>query len=245
MTKHEEIAEVLTEEILSRRFRPGERLPSERDLAARFDANRGAVREAMKKVAQLGLASIQPGGARVEPIEHASLDIIGIMLQRTPTPEPALVIDILEAINSLVQVAADRVIRNASTEEINSIRALIRPLMHGVHGVHEQLDEAAHTVARMELFRAIMVTSRQIICQLVAKALFEQLIPGFADINHPAAVDSRAFAELMQDLDDALLQRDRDAARNAFTALDALDRSSIFATLNPTDPTPQVVEVSL
>lgn len=238
MTKHEEIAEVLTEEILSHRFRPGERLPSERDLAVRFDANRGAVREAMKKVAQLGLASIQPGGARVEPIEHASLDIIGFMLQRTPTPDPALVIDILEAVNSLVQIAADRVIRNASTEEMNSIRALIQPL------VNEQLDEAAHTVARMELFRAIMVTSGQIICQLVAKALFEQLIPSFADINRPANFDSRAFAELIQDLDDALLHRDRDAARIAFNALDALNRSSIFATLNPTGPTPQVVEVS-
>ena len=239
MTKHEEIAETLTEEILSHRFRPGERLPSERDLAARFDTNRGAVREAMKKVAQLGLASIQPGGARVEPIEQASLDIIGIMLQRTPTPEPALVIDILEAVNSLVQVAADRVIRNASTEEINAIRALIRPL------VHEQLDEVTHAVARMELFRAIMTTSRQIIFQLVAKALFEQLIPSFADINRSAAFDSGAFAELMQDLDDALLHRDRDAARIAFTALEALNRSSIFAILNPNEPTPQVVEVSL
>ncbi len=239
MTKHEEIAEALTEEILSQRFRPGERLPSERDLAVRFDANRGAVREAMKKVAQLGLASIQPGGARVEPIEHASLDVIGLMLQRTPMPEPGLVIDILEAINSLVQVAADRVIRNASDEEINTIRALIQPLVHG------QLDHAAHTVARMEMFRAIMITSRQIICQLVAKALFEQLICSFADINRPAAFDSRAFAELMQDLDDALLHRDREAARIAFTALEALNRSSIFATLNPAEPTPQVVEVSL
>ena len=239
MTKHEEIADTLTEEILSHRFRPGERLPSERDLALRFDANRGAVREAMKKVAQLGLASIQPGGARVEPIEHASLDVIRFMLQRTPTPEPSLVIDILEAINSLVQVAADRVIRNASADEIIAIRALIRPL------VHEQLDEAAHTVARMEMFRAIMITSRQIICQLVAKALFEQLIPSFADIDRPTRFDSRVFAELMQDLDDALLQRDRDAARIAISALQALDRSSILAALNPVVPTPQVVEVSL
>ena len=44
-TRHKEIAETLTNEILRGRYLPGDRLPSERDLSARFDANRGAVRE--------------------------------------------------------------------------------------------------------------------------------------------------------------------------------------------------------
>ena len=47
MSKHDQIAHSLTHDILQGQYRPGERLPSERDLAARFDANRGAVREAM------------------------------------------------------------------------------------------------------------------------------------------------------------------------------------------------------
>ncbi|MDA1076587.1 MAG: winged helix-turn-helix domain-containing protein, partial [Proteobacteria bacterium] len=77
MTKHDEIAKHLTEDILAGRYRTGERLPSERDLSIRFDTNRGAVREAMKKLSHLGLARIQPGGARVCPMDEASLDIIG------------------------------------------------------------------------------------------------------------------------------------------------------------------------
>ncbi len=239
MTKHEEISDVLMEEILSNRFRPGERLPSERDLAARFDANRGAVREAMKMVSQLGLVSIEPGGARVAPIEHASLDVIGYMLRRTSTPEPSLVIDIFEAINALVIVAADRVIRQATEDEIRSIRAALRPL------IHEEFDEAAHTLARMEFFRVLMMTSGHIVCQLVAKALFEQLIAGMADIRPPTNIDRSAFVELLQDLDDALLQRDRDAARVAITALETVNRAVVFAALNPNEPTPNVVEVSL
>lgn len=247
MTKHEEIAGVLTEEILSQRFRPGERLPSERDLAARFDANRGAVREAMKLVAHLGLASIQPGGARVEPIEQASLDVIGHMLRRTPDPEPSLVIDILEAINALMLVATDRVIRFASEDEIRSIRALLRPL------IHDDLDEATDTIARMEFFRILMVTSRQIVCQMVAKALFEQLIPTLAHVQPRVRADRTGLRELMQDLDDALLQRDRDAARVAIESLEALNRAVVLAALDPvgdpdavvTEPTPHVVEVSL
>ena len=63
--KHDQIAGSLIQDILSGRYRVSERLPSERDLATRFDANRGAVREAMKKLEQIGLAQVQPGGARV------------------------------------------------------------------------------------------------------------------------------------------------------------------------------------
>ena len=46
-----DIADLLRDEILLGQYRPGERLPSERDLAARFQVNRGAVREAIKTLA--------------------------------------------------------------------------------------------------------------------------------------------------------------------------------------------------
>ena len=62
--------------MLTARYRAGERLPSERDLVTRFDANRGAVREAMAKVAQLGLADVLLE-AHVRERELASLDVIG------------------------------------------------------------------------------------------------------------------------------------------------------------------------
>ena len=39
----EEIAFILRDEILVGQYRAGERLPSERDLVARFNSNRGAV----------------------------------------------------------------------------------------------------------------------------------------------------------------------------------------------------------
>ena len=89
--KHDIIAGSLIQDILSGHYRVAERLPSERDLAARFDANRGAVREAMKKLEQIGLAEVQPGGARVKKTEDASLDVIGHMLAQGDLPDPTLV----------------------------------------------------------------------------------------------------------------------------------------------------------
>ena len=57
VTRHEEISDALARDILRGRYRVGERLPSERDLAARFGANRGAAREAVKKLEQMGIVA--------------------------------------------------------------------------------------------------------------------------------------------------------------------------------------------
>ncbi len=69
--KHDQIAGSLIQDILSGRYRVSERLPSERDLATRFDANRGAVREAMNGVfVEMGSA-----GAKVASVIQGHSDV--------------------------------------------------------------------------------------------------------------------------------------------------------------------------
>ena len=55
---HEEVAEQLRDAILDGRFRAGQKLPPERELAAEFQVNRTSVREAIKVLEGLG-----PGAA--------------------------------------------------------------------------------------------------------------------------------------------------------------------------------------
>ena len=141
-TKHEHIADTLTEEVLSGRYQPGDRLPSERELAVRFDANRGAVREAMTKLAQLGIADIQPGGARVAPIAEASLDIIGCMLARNEVPDANLMHQILEVVDRLLIMAAENTVDRATDEQIDEIRKLVQVLCN------DPLGREAHAEAR-------------------------------------------------------------------------------------------------
>ena len=73
---------MLRDEILRGQYRPTERLPSERDLVIRFETSRGTIREAFKNLEQLGVIAIQPGGARVVPIEDCTLAILGPLLDR-------------------------------------------------------------------------------------------------------------------------------------------------------------------
>jgi len=216
--KHEEIAESLTQDILVGQYRTGERLPSERDLAARFEANRGAVREAMKKLEQLGLASIHQGGARVCPVEEASLDVIGHLLALGELPDEDLVDEIMQVLAALITLAAEATVRRGTDEQLAQIREKLEPLRD------EGLDHLANSVARFELMRAIMLTSGNLVCQLIARSLLLQFVPRMAPLEgyvEPDLAAQRTFAER---LDAALATRNVEGVRSAFELLSTFNR---------------------
>src|SRR4051794_41627450 len=53
----------LVEDVLSGRYEPGEKLPTQRSLAAELDVNMASVREAVKRLEQLGLVEVRHGDA--------------------------------------------------------------------------------------------------------------------------------------------------------------------------------------
>lgn len=55
------VAEALRDDLAAGRFRPGDRLPSEADLAARFGVHRHTVREALKRLGREGLVASRRG----------------------------------------------------------------------------------------------------------------------------------------------------------------------------------------
>ncbi len=218
MNKHDEIADSLTRDILTGQYRVGERLPSERDLAVRFEANRGAVREAMKKLEQLGIVDIQPGGARVVPLTEASLDVVGHMLVMGERPDAKLVIQILEVIASLTRLATESMLSNATDEEIESIRSLVRPLYL------DSLSEKAHMEARFSLMSSILDASGNLVCRIIARSLLDQFTPNMTFLEGFVQVDVERYRSYAQRLDQALGARDREAIGTAFEAFSELNR---------------------
>jgi GntR family transcriptional repressor for pyruvate dehydrogenase complex len=57
----EEIAYQIEESIISKQFKPNDRLPPERELAEQFNAGRGAVREALRRLEGQGFVHVKPG----------------------------------------------------------------------------------------------------------------------------------------------------------------------------------------
>lgn len=58
---YEQIAELIQDEIARGLIKPGEQLPSERDIMARYGVGRAAVREALFALAKMGLIAISSG----------------------------------------------------------------------------------------------------------------------------------------------------------------------------------------
>jgi len=129
ITRVEEITAILRDDILRGQYRSGERLPSERDLSARFEVNRGAVREALKKLEQLGVASINPGGARVLPIEQASLDVLGHLVDLNDHPDPQLIVHLLEVLGALISMSARRALEDATDSQIEEMQTIVASMI--------------------------------------------------------------------------------------------------------------------
>lgn len=244
--KHNQLAGTLTDEILSGRYQAGDRLPSERELAVRFNVNRGAVREAMSRLSQLGVADIQPGGARVSPINEASLDIIGHMLAATRVPDAQLLEQIFEVVERLLSMAAEALVERGRDADIEAVRAQLSRLFDN------GLDGEAHAAARIEMMRTIMITSGNLVCQLIAHGLFKQFAPTLEAVKPYVQLDVEAFNRIARRLEGALANRDRRAVREVFDdfaelhartlapAIEAAARQSVRHAVRQSESLPEV-----
>ncbi|MFU8803703.1 MAG: FadR/GntR family transcriptional regulator [Bradymonadaceae bacterium] len=76
------VFEQLRAEIISGRMQPGSTLPAERALCEALGVNRGAVREALKRLEQARLVSVQHGGSTtvLDYRESAGTDLLSALL---------------------------------------------------------------------------------------------------------------------------------------------------------------------
>ena len=224
---HEHIANTLTKEILSGMYRPGDRVPSERDLAARFEVSRGAAREALQRLDQLGVLVVQPGGARVAPVDEASLDVIGHLLDLDDLPPVDLVDEILQVVKGLISLATERAVQRGSPDEIESITALLSRLIQAADAEREDV------VTRFELLRALMEASGNLVTRLIARALLSEL---GSRISKVISVDEQAplhgvYRDELVKFRAALVGRDATQAKEAVEALSDLNRDALLTVL--------------
>src|ERR671916_85975 len=89
----------LSEQSLSGRYEPGEKLPTQRTLAAELGVTMTALREALKRLEQMGLIEVRHGdGMRVTDVrERGTLDVLAPLLLRGGVLDPGVLRDVFEA----------------------------------------------------------------------------------------------------------------------------------------------------
>ncbi len=110
----------------------------------------------------------------------------------------------------------------ARDEQIEDIRALVQLLCNG------PLDREAHVQARIEMMRAFLVTSENLVCRLIAKSIFAQFAPSMAVLDQYFQLDVAAFTVFVSQLDQALASRDRDAVLAIFDGITKLHRETMM-----------------
>lgn len=121
---YEQIVEQIEERILNGDLRPGDKLPSERELAEQFGVSRTAVREAVKALTQKGLLVVNVGrGTFVtddtsEVVRHS----LGLMMKIGQEESSKYLVEIREILEPEIAALAAR---RATEENINAMQECI------------------------------------------------------------------------------------------------------------------------
>lgn len=199
----DEVFEQLREEIVSGRMAPGDALPAERGLSETLGVNRGAVREALKRLEQARLSSIHQGGATrvLDYRETAGTDLLTALLLRADgTVDTRVARSVLEMRRALALDISRLAARRATPEHIDSMRAVHAEM------IAARRDLEALQDLSMTLWGHIVGASDNVAYQLAYNSLRESydvfkrvLLPAMA----AEITDMEGYAELIDALEDA------------------------------------------
>ena len=225
LSRTEEITRALRDDILRGQYRAGERVPSERDLAARFATSRGTVREALKKLEQLGIASIQPGGARVVPVQDCTLDVLGPLLDLNEIPDAALMGQVLDIGTLLIVYAAEAAVERGDASALARVEATIDEILAAEPG-----ELAKMRVPRL-LGRAFAQASGNLVLLLIINGLRTQIPDPRRVLGGPPRPDPKSLKRIAAQLKTAVSQRDAASAGSSMRELLRLMRAAARETL--------------
>lgn len=201
-TLSNEIAAALRREILTGHYRKGDRLASERDLASRFGASRGAVREALSQLEQIGLIDIQLGGARVQPINQARIAVLGPLMTLEETPDPALIAQFLQTFGALAALTTEQAVSRADQAQMNRLQGYVVEL-------GELIDDFA---AMQEKWRAFFLFARDIsdnlVVQLIGNDLKAQFVDQAVNPGVRPVIPKPVLHKILASLKQGLVQKD-------------------------------------
>lgn len=163
-----EIAALITR----RALRPGQRLPSERALAAELGVSRASLREAITRLAAQGLVQTRKTGLVVARPEDGADDWAQAGIARPLAPlvagQPGFGQDVIEIRQALEGSAAEAAARRAGPADLARIRAALdamdRAQGSGTSADHARLDADFHL--------AIAAASQNAILHQVMSSLF-------------------------------------------------------------------------
>jgi GntR family transcriptional repressor for pyruvate dehydrogenase complex len=202
-------------------LRPGERLPSERELSERLGVSRPSLRDAVADLQESGLLSTRAGaGIFVADVLGSAFSPALIRLFAS---HDEAVFDYLSFRRDMEGLAAARAARLGSDTDLKVVGAIFAKM----ETAHEKRNPADEARLDAEFHLAIIEASHNIIMLHMMRAMFDMLREGVF-YNRQMMFRQRTTRSLLLDqhraINTALQARDPDAARAAVQAhMDYID----------------------
>ena len=164
----DDVFDQLRAAIMSGRYRPGDRLPSQRALAADLGVNMASVREALGRLEQLRLLEVRHGSAtRVLDWRHSG-GLESLALEHG-AGEPLLG-DLFEARRLLLVETARLAARRRSAEQAGSLLELAQ-------AAADALDSQTALLADWAFMAALVEAAGNLVFQLIMNSVRELYLP--------------------------------------------------------------------
>jgi GntR family transcriptional regulator, transcriptional repressor for pyruvate dehydrogenase complex len=162
----DQVFRLLCDQILSGAYAPGEKLPTQRALAAELDVNMASVREAVKRLEQLRLVEVRHGDAmRVRDWRtDGGLDVVAHVLFRAGGLDRRTLESLLEARRLMLSEAARLAAERRSEAQATRIEDLAERILTAD-------DPAAAQALDWELMALVVEASGNVVFQLILNSI--------------------------------------------------------------------------
>ena len=156
----------LVEDVLSGRYEPGEKLPTQRALAAELHVNMASVREAVKRLEQLGLVEVRHGDAmRVTDWRTSGgLDVIAHVLFAAGGLDHEMLGQLMEARRLMLAEAARLAAERRDDDQARRLTAL-------AERIAEAPDAAAAQALDFAFFAELVEAGGNVVLVLVMNSI--------------------------------------------------------------------------
>ena len=193
-------------------LRPGERLPSERDLSDKLGVSRPSLREAIAELQNRGLV-VSKAGAGIYVADELGGGFSDALIRLFATHDEAL-FDYIAFRRDLEGMAAERAARQGSDTDLQLVDTIFAK-MEAAHGKRTATDEARLDA---EFHLAIIEASHNVVMLHMMRAMFDLLREGVF-YNRQVMFRQRTTRAMLLDqhraINTALQARDAKGAREA------------------------------
>jgi GntR family transcriptional repressor for pyruvate dehydrogenase complex len=201
--------------ILQGILRPGERLPSERDLSEKLGVSRPSLREAIAELQEAGLL-VTRAGAGIYVAEVLGAAFSPALIRLFASHDEA-VSDYLDFRRDMEGLAAERAARLGSDTDLQ----VIDTIFHRMEAAHQKRDPSDEAGLDAEFHMAIIEASHNVIMLHMMRAMFDLLRAGVF-YNRQMMFKRRTTRATLLDqhraINAALQRRNPEAARAAIEA---------------------------